>query len=140
MADSMRPDVVLMDLAMPALDGIAATKAIRATAPGVHVVILTSFFDPARVLSALDAGASGYLLKESDPDELYRAIRAAARGESPLSPKAASALIAARAARSRGNATCPRVSATSSRWWRKATPTRRSRAGWASRRRRSRAT
>ncbi len=103
MADSMRPDVVLMDLAMPDLDGIGATKAIRATAPGVHVVILTSFFDPARVLSALDAGASGYLLKESDPDELYRAVRAAARCESPLSPKAAGALIAARAARSRGS-------------------------------------
>lgn len=103
LAASMRPDVVLMDLAMPALDGIAATQAIRATAPDVRVVILTSFFDPARVLSALDAGASGYLLKESDPDELYWAIRAAARGESPLSPKAASAVIAARAARSRGN-------------------------------------
>ena len=101
LATSMRPDVVLMDLAMPDLDGIAATKAIHATAPGVRVVILTSFFDPARVLSALDAGASGYLLKESDPDELYRAVRAAARGESPLSPKAASAVIAARAARSR---------------------------------------
>jgi DNA-binding NarL/FixJ family response regulator len=66
----MRPDVVLMDLAMPDVDGIGATKAIRVTAPGVHVVILTSFFDPARVLSALDAGASGYLLKESDPRAL----------------------------------------------------------------------
>ena len=102
LASSLRPDVVLMDLAMPDLDGIAATRAIRATAPAVRVVILTSFFDPDRVLSALDAGASGYLLKESDPDELYRAVRAAARGESPLSPKAAAAVIAARAARSRG--------------------------------------
>jgi DNA-binding NarL/FixJ family response regulator len=99
---STAPDVVLMDLSMPELDGIAATEAIRATAPEVRVVILTSFSDPARILSALDAGAVGYLLKDSDPDELYRAVRAAARGESPLAPKAATTLLAARAARPRG--------------------------------------
>jgi DNA-binding NarL/FixJ family response regulator len=100
---STAPDVVLMDLSMPELDGIAATEAIRATAPEVRVVILTSFSDPARILSALDAGAVGYLLKDSDPDELYRAVRAAARGESPLAPKAATTLLAARAARPRGS-------------------------------------
>jgi DNA-binding NarL/FixJ family response regulator len=100
LATSTRPDVVLMDLSMPDLDGVAATRAIRDTLPGARVVILTSFSDAPRILNALDAGAAGYLLKDSDPDELYRAIRAAARGESPLAPKAASVVIAARADRS----------------------------------------
>jgi|SRR5215210_3455367 len=100
LATSTRPDVVLMDLSMPDLDGVAATRAIRDTQPGARVVILTSFSDAPRILNALDAGAAGYLLKDSDPDELYRAVRAAARGESPLAPKAASVVIAARADRS----------------------------------------
>ena len=98
------PDVVLMDLSMPGMDGIAATRAITATHPEVKVVVLTTFVDQERVLEAVDAGAVGYLLKDTDPDELVRCIRAAARGESPFSPRAAQALIADRADRSsRGN-------------------------------------
>jgi DNA-binding NarL/FixJ family response regulator len=91
-----RPDVVLMDLSMPGLDGIAATRALAERAPEVRVVILTSFVDRPRILAALDAGAVGYLLKDAEPDELYRGIQAAARGDSPLAPQAAKALIAAR--------------------------------------------
>ena len=88
-----RPDVVLMDLEMPVLDGIEATRRIQAAQPDVAVVVLTSFSDRERILRALDAGAVGYLLKDAEPDELARAIRAAARGEAPLDPKAARALL-----------------------------------------------
>lgn len=92
------PDVVLMDLEMPHVDGIEATKRIRAQRPDVAVVVLTSFSDREKILRALDAGAVGYLLKDVEPDELEKAIAAAARGESPLAPKAASAVVAARRA------------------------------------------
>jgi len=88
-----RPDVALMDLSMPELDGIEATRRIRTAAPGVRVVVLTSFSDRSRILDAIDAGAIGYLLKDAEPDELLRGIRAAARGESPLDPKAASTVL-----------------------------------------------
>lgn len=91
-----RPDVVLMDLEMPRLDGIEATRRIVADGAPAHVVVLTSFSDRERILAALDAGAVGYVLKDATPDELEGAIRAAARGESPLDPKAARALLAAR--------------------------------------------
>jgi DNA-binding NarL/FixJ family response regulator len=94
----LAPDVVLMDLEMPVLDGIEATRRIRAAQPDVAVVVLTSFSDRERILRALDAGAAGYLLKDAEPDELARAIAAAARGEAPLDPKAARALLTARAA------------------------------------------
>jgi DNA-binding NarL/FixJ family response regulator len=90
------PDVVLMDLEMPELDGIEATRQIRAAQPDAAVVVLTSFADRERILRALDAGAAGYLLKDAEPDELARAIQAAARGEAPLDPKAARALLSAR--------------------------------------------
>lgn len=90
------PDVVLMDLEMPVLDGIEATRRIKDGHPELAVVVLTSFSDRERILGALDAGAVGYLLKDAEPDELARAIRAAARGESPLDPKAARALLGAR--------------------------------------------
>jgi DNA-binding NarL/FixJ family response regulator len=93
------PDVVLMDLAMPNLDGVAATRRIAQAQAGVHIVVLTSFSDRERILDALDAGADGYLLKDADADELLRGIRAAARGEAPLDPKAARALLTSRAAR-----------------------------------------
>ena len=93
-----RPDVVLMDLEMPVLDGIAATAQIRAAQPAVAVVVLTSFSDRERILRALDAGAAGYLLKDAEPEELGKAIRAAARGEAPLDPRAARALLSSRAA------------------------------------------
>lgn len=92
------PDVVLMDLEMPHVDGIEATKRIRAQRRDVAVVVLTSFSDREKILRALDAGAVGYLLKDVEPDELEKAIAAAARGESPLAPKAASAVVAARRA------------------------------------------
>ena len=91
-----RPDVVLMDLQMPVLDGIEATRRITAEVEGAAVVILTSFSDRERILRALDAGAVGYLLKDAEPDELVRGIFAAARGESPLAPKAAHAVLRAR--------------------------------------------
>ena len=80
-----------MDLEMPVLDGIEATSAIKAELPDVAVVMLTSFSDRERIVRALDAGAAGYLLKDAEPDELSRAIAAAARGDAPLDPKAARA-------------------------------------------------
>ena len=93
-----RPDVVLMDLEMPVLDGIEATRRIAERHPAVAVVVLTSFSDQQQILRALDAGAVGYLLKDAEPDELARAIRAAARGEAPLDPRAGRALLQARTA------------------------------------------
>jgi DNA-binding NarL/FixJ family response regulator len=92
------PDVVLMDLEMPVLDGIEATRRIKASQPDVAVVVLTSFSDRERILDALDAGAAGYLLKDVEPEELEKAIAAAARGEAPLDPKAARTLLSARRA------------------------------------------
>ena len=91
------PDVVLMDLEMPEMDGIEATRRIKEERPEIAVVILTSFSDRERILRALDAGAAGYLLKDAESDELARSIRAAARGDAPLDPKAARELLSARA-------------------------------------------
>jgi DNA-binding NarL/FixJ family response regulator len=93
------PHVVMMDLSMPNLDGVEATRLVVEAHPEVHVVALTSFSERERVLRALDAGAVGYLLKDSEPGDLERAIHAAARGESPLHPKAAQAVVAARTER-----------------------------------------
>jgi DNA-binding NarL/FixJ family response regulator len=97
-AGALRPDVVLMDLSMPVLDGVEATRRIVATGGPSRVVILTSFSDQDRVLAAIDAGARGYVLKDAEPDELVRAIRAAAVGDVPLDPKAGRALVSARTA------------------------------------------
>jgi DNA-binding NarL/FixJ family response regulator len=96
LAQELKPDVILMDLSMPELDGIEATRRIVSDNDGVRIVILTSFSDRERILEALDAGAIGYLLKDADPDELFRGIRAAAAGESPLAPKAATTVLADR--------------------------------------------
>ncbi len=97
------PDVVLMDLEMPVLDGIEATRQIKAAQPDVAVVVLTSFSDRERILRALDAGAAGYLLKDVEPEGLARAISAAARGDAPLDPKAARTLLSARQAAAPGD-------------------------------------
>lgn len=80
----LSPDVLLMDVEMPKLDGIRATEVLREQAPGVRVLMLSSFDDENRVLPALRAGAAGYLLKNTDPDELVAAIRAVSRGEPVL--------------------------------------------------------
>ena len=82
---------------MPGADGIEATRRIRSASPTTNVVVFTSFSDRERILRALDAGAIGYLLKDADPAELHRGIQAAARGEAPLAPKAAAAVLEARA-------------------------------------------
>jgi DNA-binding NarL/FixJ family response regulator len=96
LARETSPDVVLMDLVMPGMDGVEATRRLVADQPQVQVVVLTSFSDQERILAALDAGAVGYLLKDVDPAELVRGVRAAARGESPLHPKAARSLLSSR--------------------------------------------
>ncbi len=89
-------DVVLMDIEMPGMDGVEATRRIVATMPATAVVILTTFADQDRITRALDAGAAGYLLKDAEPDELIRGIRAAAGGDVPISPRVARALVATR--------------------------------------------
>ena len=101
-----RPDVAVMDLQMPALDGVAATRAIVAEQTGTEVLVLTSFSDHARIDAAIDAGAVGYLLKDAEPEVLLDGIRAVARGESPLDPRAARRLLS-RAATGTGAGTPP---------------------------------
>ncbi len=96
---AQQPDVVLMDVSMPGMDGIEATRRLLAVRPEARVVMLTSFADHERVMEALDSGAVGYILKDADSDELLRGVRAAASGDSPLSPRAARALITARRGR-----------------------------------------
>jgi DNA-binding NarL/FixJ family response regulator len=86
-------DVVLMDLRMPEMDGVQAIAALRERAPGVRVLVLTTFDSEADVLPAIEAGATGYLLKDVATEELLRAIRAAYRGEPVLSPSIASQLM-----------------------------------------------
>ncbi|CAA9327612.1 MAG: Two-component transcriptional response regulator, LuxR family [uncultured Nocardioidaceae bacterium] len=93
---SVRPDVVLMDLQMPGTDGVTATKLLVAEEPHVEVLVLTSFSDSERIVAALDAGAVGYLLKDADPDDIIAGVRAVARGESPLHPRAARELLLSR--------------------------------------------
>jgi DNA-binding NarL/FixJ family response regulator len=89
-----RPDVVLMDIRMPGLDGIAATRDVLAAFPAVKVVILTTFEQDDYIFGALDAGASGFLLKRTKPEELIAAIRTIAAGDSLLSPSVTSRVIA----------------------------------------------
>jgi DNA-binding NarL/FixJ family response regulator len=96
LAAEHHPGVVLMDLSMPNMDGAEATKRIMAADPETQVVVLTSFSDRQEILTALDAGAIGYLLKAAEPDDLIEGVRAAARGESPLDPKAARTVLTSR--------------------------------------------
>jgi DNA-binding NarL/FixJ family response regulator len=96
LANELRPDVVLMDLQMPVMDGVEATAALRERSPDSAVVIVTSFSDRERIIGAVDAGAVGYLLKDASPDDILAGVRAAARGESPLHPRAARELLSAR--------------------------------------------
>jgi len=91
-----RPDVVLMDISMPSMGGLEATRRIVAAWPEVQVVVLTSFDDRSTVAEALDAGAIGYLLKDSDPATLREGIESAARGGSPLNPRIARDILSAR--------------------------------------------
>ena len=91
------PDVVVLDLSMPGLDGIEAARAIRAQQPATAVLVLTAFADRERVLAAVNAGVAGYLLKDDDPSALIAGIRAAAAGGAPFSPKVAAVLLEGRA-------------------------------------------
>jgi DNA-binding NarL/FixJ family response regulator len=93
-AAALHPDVVLMDLRMPVLDGAAATRRLRAAQPDVRVIVLTTFDEDAAIFDGLRAGATGYLLKDAPTEKLYEAIRAAARGESFLQPSVASRVVA----------------------------------------------
>jgi len=93
LATSLRPDLVLMDLRMPHLDGAAATARITESLPGVHVLVLTTYATDADIVRAVEAGATGYLLKDTPRDQLVEGVRAAARGESALSPSVAQRLV-----------------------------------------------
>jgi DNA-binding NarL/FixJ family response regulator len=93
-AATLRPDVVLMDLRMPILDGVTATRRLRAAQPAVRVIILTTFDDDEYVFDGLRAGAVGYLLKDAPSDKLVEAIRAVARGESFLQPSVTAKVVA----------------------------------------------
>jgi DNA-binding NarL/FixJ family response regulator len=90
------PDLVLMDLQMPRVDGVTATRMLREQAPGCEVLVLTSYSDGDRIVAALDAGAVGYLLKDADPDDILEGVRAVSRGESPIHPRAARQRLTAR--------------------------------------------
>nr|MDT0662587.1 response regulator transcription factor [Micromonospora sp. DSM 115978] len=93
-AAELRPDVVLMDLRMPVLDGVAATRRLRVEQPGVRVIALTTFDDDEDVFAALRAGAVGYLLKDVSSEKLVEAVLAAARDESVLQPSVAAKVVA----------------------------------------------
>jgi NarL family two-component system response regulator LiaR len=94
-AEELRPDVILMDLVMPRLDGLDAMRALRESLPGSRVIVLTSFLDEDKVMPALRAGAAGYLLKNTAPQELARAVRAAHAGEALLDPLVGARLVEA---------------------------------------------
>ena len=92
-AERLGPDVVLLDLAMPRLDGVGALAVLRERVPGARVLVLTSFGEDERLFTALRAGAVGYLLKDVEPAELVRGIRTAHAGQSPLSPAVAARVV-----------------------------------------------
>jgi DNA-binding NarL/FixJ family response regulator len=93
LADQLRPDVVLMDLRMPEVDGVEAIGRIKEEHPHVHILVLTTYDSDADILRAIEAGATGYLLKDTPREELFRAIRAAARGEPVLAPSVTARLM-----------------------------------------------
>jgi NarL family two-component system response regulator LiaR len=92
-ASRLQPDVILMDLVMPRLGGVAAMRRLREEVPEARVIVLTSFLDDDKLLPALRAGAAGYLLKNAEPQELARAVRAAHAGEALLDPVVAARLV-----------------------------------------------
>ncbi len=91
--NALTPDVTLMDLRMPGLDGVGAIMAIKEARPSAHILVLTTYDSDADIVRAVEAGATGYLLKDTPREELFRAVRAAARGESVLAPAVASRLM-----------------------------------------------
>lgn len=93
MAESLNPEIVLMDLRMPVMDGVTALREIKAHNSKIQVLVLTTYDSDADILPAIEAGASGYLLKDSTREELFAAIRAAARGEAVLAPAVAARLV-----------------------------------------------
>lgn len=96
LAHTAAPDVVLMDLSMPVLDGVGATRRLLADQPDTRVLALTSFSDRQRVADVIAAGATGYLLKDCAPEELLSAVRSAAAGHAPFDPRVAGALLPGR--------------------------------------------
>jgi DNA-binding NarL/FixJ family response regulator len=108
LAERERPDVVLMDLSMPGVDGVDATRSLTATQPEVKVVVLTSFGDQRRILDALGAGAVGYLFKDASPGEIVAAVRTVVAGGAPLDPKAARVLLDAQRQPRQGDDLSPR--------------------------------
>ncbi|MCP4428107.1 MAG: response regulator transcription factor [Chloroflexi bacterium] len=89
----LKSDVVLMDLRMPGMDGVSAIKAIREKRPSANILVLTTYDSDADIVRAIEAGATGYLLKDTPREELFRAVRAAAKGESVLAPAVAARLM-----------------------------------------------
>ncbi|SDS58743.1 DNA-binding response regulator, NarL/FixJ family, contains REC and HTH domains [Friedmanniella luteola] len=96
LVEELEPDVVLMDLSMPGMDGVQATRALLGRRPAVHVLVLTSMSEQRWILEALEAGAEGYLLKHSEPEAILAAVREVVAGGSPLDPKAARVLLTQR--------------------------------------------
>ncbi|MEZ4832869.1 MAG: response regulator transcription factor [Caldilineaceae bacterium] len=92
-AHTLQPDVILMDLLMPVMDGVSAIGVLRQELPDIEIIALTSVLDDSHVFNAMRAGATGYLLKDTEADELCRAIKAAAAGQIQLAPQAATRLL-----------------------------------------------
>jgi DNA-binding NarL/FixJ family response regulator len=93
LASSLQPEVILMDLRMPEMDGVSAIREIKSSQPEIEILVLTTYDSDADILPAIEAGATGYLLKDASREELYAAIRSTARGESVLAPGVAAKLI-----------------------------------------------
>src|SRR5690606_11837543 len=98
LAAELEPDVVLMDLRMPVLDGVSAIQRLQASHPGIGVLVLTTYDTDRDISRAIEAGATGYLLKDAPREDLFRAVRATARGEPALSPAVATRLMSQRRA------------------------------------------